>query len=167
MSEGLQRIPLKNGVGFTIHGAITNAAAFGHYVLKEHAPRCQGKMALGKSPARHNLENCIFDEVAGWLDAPSVTGLSILEVKVESSAFNDLEVCEEPQVLLSDILDILYDVCRMGVGARIDEEVASVDAGRLLEIIARCKLVLKNSEHVTANEKEAKQNPKSKMGPGL
>ena len=167
MPDEPERIPLKDGVGFTIQGAITNAAAFNHYVLKEHAPRCQGKMALGKSPAKHNLENCIFDEVAGWLDSPSVTGLSILSVSVGSKPFEDFDLCLEPKVSMSSILDILYDVCRMEAGADVENGVAAVDAVRLAELCDKCKIVLKNSGNVVLDEKEARQESESQMGASL
>jgi hypothetical protein len=167
MPDEPERIALKDGIGFTIDGAITSAAAFNHYVLKEYAPKCQGRMALGRNPARHNLENCLFDELAGWLDSPSVTGLSILGVRVGSKPYEDEDLCLEPRISMSGIFDIMYDVCRMGAGAEVEGGQATVDAARLAELQEKCKLVLKHAgQRPFPDEKKTRTNP-GQMGAGL
>lgn len=159
------RIPLKEGLKFTITAAITNASVFNHYILKEYAPRVQGNLALSKSPAKHTLENCVYDEIAGWLDSPSVTGLAILNVEAEASAFKNTILNPDPKVSFSDIVDLLYNVCQLGTQGNVIPDSCNVDEEHLQNIRTKAKLILQHLDKVVPHE--ANKEPTAKVGSGL
>lgn len=167
MSDELpERVALKGGLTFTITAAITDAAVFNHYVLKEYAPRCQGPLALSKSPAKHTLENCVYDELCGWLDAPSVTGLSILNIELGPAAFKNQTLNEDPKINFGEILDLMYDVVKLETWAKQHGAYLIVDKERLEQLSERCRLLLKYVDKVGFDEPSSKKTSKQ-MGPGL
>lgn len=161
-----ERIALKGGLTFTITAAITDASVFNHYVLKEYAPRCQGPLALSKSPAKHTLENCVYDEICGWLDAPSVTGLSVINVELNSPLFKNQILNEEPKINFGEILDLMYDVVKLETWAKQHGAYLIVDKERLEQLSQKCKLLLKHVDKVEFDEPPSKKNSKQ-VGTGL
>lgn len=165
MSEVPERIPLKDGLKFTITATVTNASTFNHYVLKEYAPKVQGPLALSKSPAKHNLQNCLYDEIAGWLDSPTITGISILDVQVNDSAFKNKTLNVDPKIMFSDIIDLLYNVCQLGMQDRNKSPSCNVDEEQLQDIREKAKHILQHIDKVV-NDGPSKE-PISKVGAGL
>lgn len=165
MNEAPEKVSLKDGLKFTITATVTNASTFNHYVLKEYAPRAQGTLALSKSPAKHTLQNCLYDEIAGWLDSPSVTGISILDVKVEDLAFKNKTLNADPKISFSDIIDLLYNVCQLGMQDRNKSPSCNVDEEQLQEIREKAKYILQHVDKVVTDG--SSKEPISKMGAGL
>lgn len=160
-----ERVPLKDGLKFTITAAVTNASVFNHYVLKEYAPKVQGPLALSKSPAKHTLQNCLYDEIAGWLDSPSVTGISILDVQAQDLAYKNKILNTDPKISFSDIVDLLYNVCQLGMQDRNKSPSCNVDEEQLQEIRQKAKHILQNLDKVVTDD--ATKEPISKVGSGL
>jgi hypothetical protein len=160
-----ERVSLKDGLKFTITATVTNASTFNHYVLKEYAPKVQGALAISKSPAKHTLQNCLYDEIAGWLDSPSVTGISILDVEVSDFAFKNKILNSDPKIVFSDIVELLYNVCQLGMQDRNKSPSCNVDEEQLQEIRQKAKYILQNIDKVV-NDGLSKE-PISKVGAGL
>lgn len=147
-----ERIPLRDSLAFTIKAAITDASAFSQYVLKEHAPKCQGPLAISKSPAKHTLENCLYDEICGWLDTPTTTGISILSIEVGPPVFKNAILNEEPRVNFREFLDLGYDICKLQVSAKTDLNHVLVDRERLEQLKQRAKWLLEHADKVEFDE---------------
>jgi hypothetical protein len=160
-----ERVSLKDGLKFTITATVSNASIFNHYVLKEYAPRVQGVLALSKSPAKHTLENCLYDEIAGWLDSPSITGISILDVQVDNFAYKNKVLNPDTKISFSDIVDLLYNVCQLGMQDRNKSPSCNVDEEQLQDIRQKAKYILQNLDKVVTDE--ATKEPISKVGSGL
>lgn len=160
MNDVPERISLKDGLTFNITVAITDAAIFNHYVLKEYAPRAQGPLAISKSPAKHTLENCIYDECSGWLDNPSMTGLSVLQVNLTNPAFKNHTLNDEPKVSFSEIIDLMYDVVKLETWAKKHGAYLIVDKERLQQISEKCQMLLKHVDKVDVHEPTSKKNSK-------
>jgi len=161
-----ERMPLKDTLKFTIQIAITDASIFNHYILKEYAPRCQGPLAISKSPAKHTLENCLYDEICGWLDAPSITGISILDIQASSSAFKNEILNNDPKIYFREIVDLLYDICKLQVSGKQESSNILVDKVRFEHIKEKCKTILKNVDRVEFNGTEPAKISKQ-MGSSL
>jgi hypothetical protein len=161
-----ERVPLKDALEFTIRAAITDASVFNHYILKEYAPRCQGPLAISKSPAKHTLENCVYDEICGWLDAPSITGISILDIHVGPPAFRNEILSSDPKVHFREIVDLMYDMCKLQVSAKQQGSNVLVDKIRLEQLKERCKTILKNVDRIEFNGTEP-QKTSRQVGSGL
>lgn len=166
MTSRPERIPLRDSLSFMISAAITDAAVFNHYVLKEYAPRCQGTLGISKNPAKHTLENCLYDEICGWLDAPSVTGISILDINVGDPAFKNQVLSDDPRVNFREVVDLMYDVCKLQASSRGDGACVSVDRIRLEQLKERCRWLLKNIDKVAPNEQGAVKETRP-VGPGV
>lgn len=159
------KIHLKDGIGFTIKAAVTNMAVFNHYIVKEYAPKAQGSLSMGRSPAKHTLANCLYDEISGWLDSPTITGLSILDVLVDDAGFKNISLCKEPKIQLKEIVELLYDTCKLDGAAHGQGEYVLIEKQKFDEIRQRMKSVLKNLDRVEfhgASSEEA-----SKVGAGV
>lgn len=143
-----EKIHLKDGIGFTIKAAISNVAVFNHYIVKEYAPKAQGGLSMGKNPAKHTLANCLYDEISGWLDSPTVTGISILDICVDEGAFKNMALCPEPRVHLKEIVEILYDTCKLDGGAPVKGEYVLIEKQKFDEIKQKMKLMLKSLDKV-------------------
>jgi hypothetical protein len=165
MSDNPERVSLKDGLKFTITAAVTNASTFNHYVLKEYAPKVQGVLAISKSPAKHTLQNCLYDEIAGWLDSPSITGISILDVEVSDPAFKNKTLNADPKIMFSDIIDLLYNVCQLGVQDRNKSPSCNVDEEQLQDIRQKAKYILQNIDKVVTHG--GSKEPISEVGSGL
>lgn len=152
MTSRPERVPLRDSLSFMISAAITDAAVFNHYVLKEYAPRCQGPLGISKNPAKHTIENCLYDEICGWLDAPSVTGISILDITVGDPAFQNQVLSDDPRINFREVVDLLYDVCKLQASSRGEGALASVDRVRLEQLKERCRWLLKNIQKVAQDE---------------
>lgn len=166
-----KRIYLREGLEFNIRVAVTDVAAFSHYVLKEYAPRCQGVLGISKSPAKHTLENCIYDEICGWLDEPTLTGLSVLEISTKDKPFSNPVVAGsmagDGKIHFHEIVDLLYDVCKMGKSGVRKNEFVMLEADRLHQTMERCKEVLRSVGKLKVNVSEAKKARTDSVGPGL
>lgn len=166
-----KRMYLREGLEFNIRVAITDVASFNHYVLKEYAPRCQGALSISKSPAKHTLENCIYDELCGWLDEPTLTGLSVLEISAKDKPFSDPIVAGsmagDGKIHFHEIVDLLYDVCKMAKSGVRKNEFIMLDAGRLNQTVDRCKEVLRSVGKSKINVSEAKKTRTDSVGPSL
>lgn len=160
-----ERITLKDGLKFTITATVSNASVFNHYVLKEYAPKVQGPLAISKSPAKHTLQNCLYDEIAGWLDSPSITGISILDVQTEDLAYKNKVLNPDPKISFSDIVDLLYNVCQLGMQDRNKSPSCNVDEEQLQNIRQKAKHILQNLDKVVTDD--ATKEPISKVGSGL
>jgi hypothetical protein len=166
MSDTPERIILKEGLQFKITAAVTNASTFNHYVLKEYAPKVQGVLAVSKSPAKHTLQNCLYDEIAGWLDSPSITGMAILSVEVENeTAYKNKMLNSDPKITLSDIVDLLYNVCQLGMQDRSRAPSCNVDEEQLQEIRQKAKHILQSINKVVTDG--TNKEPISKVGSRL
>ena len=161
-----ERVPLRESIGFTIKVAVTDASVFNHYILKEYAPRCQGVLGISKSPAKHTLENCLYDEICGWLDSPTVTGISILSVKIEDPVFKNEILVDEPRINFREIVDLMYDICKLEASASKDERKATVDRVRFKQLKERCKWLLDNVDKVDFDDSDPKKTSES-MGASL
>lgn len=144
MNKAIEKLTLKEGLKFTITAAITDAATFNHYVLKEYAPRAQGNLALSKNPAKHTLENCLYDEISGWLDMPSTTGISILNIEADASAFQNTIISEDPKISFSDIVALLYNVCKLNSTCKPNSRLCQVDSEQLQELKEKAKQILQH-----------------------
>jgi hypothetical protein len=160
-----ERVYLKDGLKFTITAAVCNASTFNHYVLKEYAPKVQGALALSKSPAKHTLENCLYDEIAGWLDSPSITGIAILDVQVDNFAYKNKTLNPDPKVSFSDIVNLLYNVCQLGMQDRNKSPSCNVDEEQLEDVREKAKYILQHLDKAVTDE--ATKEPISKVGSGL
>jgi|LakMenEpi13Jul12_1017406.scaffolds.fasta_scaffold00752_2 hypothetical protein len=147
-----ERIPLRDSLAFTIKAAITDASAFSQYVLKEYAPKCQGPLAISKSPAKHTLENCLYDEICGWLDTPTITGVSILSIEVGPPAFKNHILNEEPRVNFREFIDLGYDICKLETSAKKNSNFVLVDRERLEQLKQRAKWLLEHADKVEFHE---------------
>ena len=143
-----ERVSLKNFIEFNIRAAITDASTFNHYILKEYAPKCQGTLSTSKHPGKHIVENCIYDELCGWLDAPTVTGISILDIKVNTNALSNSLIKEDPKIDFREIVDLLYDMCKLAVSAKESGTYLAVNAVKLNSIKDKCKYLLSNIDSV-------------------
>lgn len=161
-----QRVSLRDSLTFNITVTITDAAVFNHYVLKEYAPRCQGPLAISKSPAKHTLENSIYDECAGWLDNPSVTGLTVLNVEMTNPAFKNHTLNEDPKINFREILDLMYDIVKLETSAKKHGAYLIVDKERLEQLSEKCRMLLKHVDKVELNESNSKKNSQQ-VGTGL
>jgi hypothetical protein len=168
MSDDIpQRVLLRDALEFTIRAAITDVSVFNHYILKEYAPKCQGPLAISKNPAKHTLENCVYDEICGWLDAPTVTGISILDIHLGPSAFKNQILSNDPKkIYFREIVDLMYDVCKLQVSAKQQGRNVLVDKIRLEQLKERCKTILKNIDGVEFNGTEP-QKISRQVGSGL
>lgn len=167
MSDKPERMTLKEGLKFTITAAITDAAVFNHYVLKEYAPRVQGSLAMSKNPAKHTLENCLYDEIAGWLDMPTVTGLSILNIEAESSAFKNTIIKQEPRISFSAIVDLLYNISKLSSTCKANSSICSVDAQQLQELKDKAKWILQHVDKVVVDGDAPEKRSIPKVGSGV
>lgn len=161
-----ERIPLRDSLSFTISAAITDAAVFNHYVLKEYAPKCQGPLAISKSPAKHTLENCLYDEICGWLDSPTVTGISILNIEVGPPAFKNHALSNDPRINFREIVDLMYDICKLEASSKRNGTVAMVDKVRLEQLKEKCRWLLKHVDKVDLDESKP-EKPLKQMGDSL
>jgi hypothetical protein len=152
-----ERIPLRDSLSFTIQAAITDAAMFNNYILKEYAPRCQGPLGLSKSPAKHTLENCLYDELSGWLDAPTITGISILSIELGPPAFKNQVVNDDPRINFREFVDLVYDICKLEASAKKNSNFVMVDRGRLEELKQRSKWLLQHVAKVEFNEPKSEK----------
>ena len=143
-----EKVSLKNFIELNIRAAITDASTFNHFILKEYAPKCQGTLSSSKNPAKHTVENCIYDELCGWLDAPTVTGISILNIKISNAALPNALIKEEPKIDFREIVDLLYDMCKLAVSAKESGDYLAVNASRLNSIKDKCKYLLSNIDSV-------------------
>jgi hypothetical protein len=159
MSLKPERVTLRDSLAFTIHATITDAAVFNHYILKEYAPRCQGVLSQSRSPAKHTIENCLYDEMCGWLDAPAITGISVLDIRMGDSAFINHSLSDDPRINFREIVDLLYDVCKLQASARGEGSTVSVDKVRLEQLKERCRWLLKNVDKVGSNEPATAKAP--------
>ena len=153
------RIPLKEGLEFTIRAAITDVAVFNHYILKEYAPKCQGVLGISKAPAKHTLENCLYDEVCGWLDSPTLTGLAILEVNLGPVAFKNYSLNADPKLNFREIVNLLYDTSKVGTPPRKGEESVLVSRADLEQLKSRAKHLLKYIDKVGPNGQAPEISP--------
>lgn len=167
MNNKPERIALKEGVKFTITAAITDAAVFNHYILKEYAPRSQGILAFSKNPAKHTLENCLYDELAGWMDMPTITGLAILDIQAEPNAFKDTVIASDPKICLSDMVDLLYNICKLNSVCKNNSELCSVNKQHLQELKEKAQWILQNIDKVVVNGETPTKKSSSKMGNSL
>lgn len=152
------RVPLKAGLVFNITATISDAAIFNHYVLKEYAPRVQGSLAFSKNPAKHTLENCLYDEISGWLDAPTVTGISIVNIDLVLPTVEELTLNEEPKISFSEIVDFLYNMYKvLNSGAVEAGSRKSFKEAQVVELKDKIKWILKNTSLVDFNEPPAKE----------
>ena len=161
-----ERISLRDGITFNIIASITDVSVFNHYVLKEYAPKCQGPLAISKYPAKHTLENCIYDECCGWLDNPSITGLSILNVELTNPAFKNYTLNDEPRVTLREMLDAMYDIVKIETSAKKHGAYLIVEKERLQQLSEKCRLLLKHVDKVDVHDSSSKKNSKQ-VGTGL
>lgn len=166
MSAKPERIPLRDSLAFTIHATITDAAVFNHYILKEYAPRCQGALGHSRTPAKHTIENCLYDEMCGWLDAPAITGISVLDIRMGEPAFINHILNDDPRINFREIVDLMYDVCKLQASARGDGTTVSVDKLRLEQLKERCRWLLKNVDKVGSNEPPVPKASRA-MGSGV
>jgi len=149
-----ERIPLRDSLSFTIQAAITDAAMFNNYILKEYAPKCQGPLGLSKSPAKHTLENCLYDELSGWLDSPTITGISILSIELGPPAFKNSVVNDDPRINFREFVDLVYAICKLTTSAKKNSNFVLVDRERLEELKQRCKWLLQHVAKVEFDEPE-------------
>jgi len=164
MNNKPEKIALKEGVKFTITAAITDAAVFNHYILKEYAPRVQGSLAFSKNPAKHTLENCLYDELSGWLDMPTITGLAILDIQATSDGFKNTVIHQDPKICLSDIVDLLYNICKLNSVCKNNSTVCSVDKQHLQELKDKAKIILQIIDKVNLNGETLNKKSGPKMG---
>jgi len=167
MSNKPERITLKEGLKFTITAAITDVAIFNHYILKEYAPRVQGSIAISKSPAKHILENCLYDEIAGWLDMPTITGLSILSIEAGPSAFKNTIIKQDPKISFSSIVDLLYNICKINSTCKTDSKLCSVDTQQLQEIKDKAKWIIEHIDEVVVDADTSEKRSIPKMGSSI
>lgn len=151
------RVPLKAGLVFNITATISDAAIFNHYVLKEYAPRVQGSLAFSKNPAKHTLENCLYDEISGWLDAPTVTGISIVNIDLVLPTVEEPTLNEEPKISFSEIVDFLYNMYKVLNSGAVEAGRKSFKEVQVVELKDKIKWILKNTGLVDFNEPPAKE----------
>ena len=83
------RTPVRNGTVMNISIVIDDLASFNRYVIKEHACSLQANHVAGDNPAESCIVNCLYDELSGWLDNPSMLGFSILSIAVANDKIKD------------------------------------------------------------------------------
>ena len=159
------RVSLKNGIKFNITATITDASVFHHYILKEYAPASQNSFASSKNPAKHTLENCLYDEIAGWLDAPTITGLSILDIEVDGFAFKNVTLNQDPKVTFSEVLDLLYNTYKLLSTADTKGNRCVLDNARATEIKDKLRYLLQHTAEITFDEPNKPET--SAVGPSL
>lgn len=168
MNQPIEKLTLKEGLKFTITAAITDVAIFNHYVLKEYAPRAQGNLALSKNPAKHTLENCLYDEISGWLDMPTITGISVLNIEADASAFPNPTISEDPKISFSDIVALLYNVCKLNSICKKNSKLCQVDSEQLQELKEKAKQILQHLDKAAVNvNAPKKKSTHTKMGSGV
>lgn len=152
-NPGPERVELKNGLAMTVEIVITDATLFRRYVMQEHAPKAQGDLALGKSPARYNLENALYDQVSGWLDDATTLGLSVTAVKVQPKpGFENRPLGAAQRIAFSEIVSILSELYNIGTA----NDGVRADSNRLKTLRARAYTVLANIGHVDFDDIKAK-----------
>lgn len=159
------RISLKNGIKFNITAAVTDASVFHHYILKEYAPAVQGVFASSKNPAKHTLENCLYDEIAGWLDTPTITGLTILNIEVDGLAFKNVTLNHEPKISFSEVVDLLYNTYKLLSTADTRGGRCSLDQARVDEVRAKIKYLIQHTAGIKFDEPNKTET--TTVGPSL
>jgi hypothetical protein len=152
-----ERIPLRDSLSFTIQAAITDSAMFYNYIIKEYAPKCQGPLSFSKSPAKHTLENCLYDELSGWLDSPTTTGISILSIELGSPAFTNEILNEDPRINFREFIDLLYDICKLEASSKKNLNFVMVNKARLEGLKQRSKWLLQHVDKVKFDESKPEE----------
>jgi len=153
-ATGLERVILKPGLTVNVKLVITDVPLFTRYVMKEHAPRAHGQLAFGKTPAKCHVINAIYDEMAGWLDAPTITGLSVTNISIVPPECENKVLDDVQRIAFSDIVDILYEAYKMAL--------ADEDNERAQELKTRIRQVLISLRGV--NFDGAKQQSSTAVG---
>jgi len=77
-------VDLKPGVQISLTLTLTDVCVFVRDVLKEYARKTDKNMAL-RAPSKSAMENAVFDEISGWLNA-NMVGLDVQSVDVVPSS---------------------------------------------------------------------------------
>jgi hypothetical protein len=83
------RVDITNGTLINLKLIIDDVASFNRYVIKEHGNAMQGEDVFGKLPATNCVVNCLYDELSGWLDNPSILGLTVLGISFNKNKIEE------------------------------------------------------------------------------
>lgn len=105
-----KRVNLSNGTVINIRLAVDDLTAFNRYIIKEHGSPLQGEDVFGKNPAADCVANCLYDELSGWLDNPSILGLTVLDILFDENKIEEEENTQSTVVNTSDLVKFLGEV---------------------------------------------------------
>lgn len=173
-TEPGNRVVLAPGTRVRIDLCITDVGLFCRNVLKEHAPLVQGPLAFGKCPTAGNVANAVYDEVCGWLDAPSAIGITVVNVCVDKkSAYTDSviglratstnytgqQAKNDPRpIQFSDVVALMSDL------QRLDTDDSDLET-RIRSLQERARILLANTGKAAPNAQQTEaSNHASHLG---
>ena len=104
-----KRVTLTNGTIINIKLVVDDLTSFNRYIIKEHGNPLQGDDVFGKNPATDCVANCIYDEISGWLDNPSILGLTVLDILFDENKIKE-ENIQQTTVNTFDLVKFLGEV---------------------------------------------------------
>lgn len=142
-------IEIKEGLQFDLTLAVREPSTFIRYVLKEHLQAQYSTLVDNpRKPPRSVLINALYDEIASWLDTPSMNGLVILDVGTNDQSFASRTLTKNPQVTVGDIVEFLSLISK-----RVNKNDYKLLCERMELIQSEAKRILSSLKNVKANRK--------------
>jgi hypothetical protein len=106
-------LEVKEGLQFDVSLVVSDPSAFIRFVLKEHLQtQHEDLIDNPRKPPESIAVNALYDEIVPWLGTPSMIGLSILAIELNSQAYTTKALNKSPQVTTKDIVEHLHSSCR-------------------------------------------------------
>jgi hypothetical protein len=143
-------ISLSNGTIVNLQLVIDDIASFNRYVLKEHGNSMQGDDVFGKTPAQDCVANCLYDELSGWLDNPSMLGFTVLDITFDQNKINEesVELSTEGTKSIVSTFDLVKFIGEIASKDHSLENGPNGSQKRLLHLREKARALLQNLAQV-------------------